>query len=106
MKKDNYYVKAIYIVLLVIATTMIIIQLVENKVDYYIENIKADVDEFYKCEFHYKDLDYKGICNDDLLSRATEMIEFDLQLKILEQCMVSPYAYRYLICEDMGVNLE
>lgn len=104
MKKTNgnYYAKAVFTIVLIVIATAIIINMVQSRIDYNVETIKKDlIDEYYKCEFHYKELDYKGVCDDGMLDRVTAMIEFDLQLNLLEKCMGSPYAYRYLICEDM-----
>jgi hypothetical protein len=99
---SRYYIKVAFTALVIIGMIVLLTNFLEAK---FQKNIKESsqyiMDEYYRCEFSYKDLSYKGICNDGLLDRATSMVEFDMQLKLLELCMSSPYTYRYDVCKDL-----
>ena len=104
-EKGNYYLKVLFTALIVILVITVIISVIEVEFDKKYEQIKKDVlNEYYRCEFSYKELSYKGICSEDILERAEAFIEFDMKFKIFEKCINLPYAYRNDACKDAGVN--
>lgn len=100
--KRSYYLKVLFMAITIVVVVVVLVSFLESK---YQKNIKETIQyvmgDYYKCEIHYNELDYKGVCNDELLDDMKSMIEFDMQLKLLELCTNSPYAYRYDVCDEL-----
>lgn len=100
--KGNYYLKVLFMALVVVIVVALLVNLLESK---FQKNIKESsqyiMNEYAKCEIYYKELDYKGVCDGELMERVTSMVEFDMQLKLLGLCTDSPYAYRYAVCDEL-----
>jgi len=105
--RGEYYLKVLFTALIVIAVIVIGIRAFEFRFDKKYEQIKTDVfvfNEYYRCEINYKDLNYKGVCSDGVLTGIRQFVESDMGLKILDVCLNSPYGYRHDVCKELGVN--
>ena len=101
----NYCAKVAFTALVIIGMVVLLTNFLEAK---FQKNIKESsqyiMDEYYKCEFSYKDLSYKGVCNEGVVYDFKLFTEADMQLKLLDICTSSPYAYRYSVCKDLGTK--
>lgn len=108
--KGNYYLKVTFTAILIIILFAVIINVVvwgwkwfKSDANYWMNNPP------FTCEIKYKDIYYKGFCDDETKNSFKEIIGYDIEttknVEILNICLSNPYAYRYEACDNlMEVN--
>lgn len=106
MKQDIGFIgKAFVVIFIFIIISTIAFLVYMGAVNYTLGKAKSELDrvinfekDFYTCEIHYDNLDYKGRCDDKVWEGFGELIRFDKEMEKAKFCSSSPYSYRMKIC--------